>query len=284
MRTYTTRTATDTCLLCLENAADNTRAHIITKLLTKAIFGAKKQGKAYVLVVKGGELSFLKRPEQDTPTEDYMVCTSCEKRMEKVETYIGNSFYHRYRKAKYKAEFSITYQQLLGPGNFNFLISKNVEPYSFSLFIWMQLWRASVSQSEAFKDIKLPAGLEDALRSVLNTCLHNSQAETMKYCRAHPELFNGLVYSVLMPQGKFNPESQIVGARTVTDGLYLIYASGLLFTCYVGDSGKSGIGFNNGSKPVEMAMMRVKDWDKFKWKAMMPPNLYPYIDAMSQAS
>lgn len=283
MKTHTTRTPADTCLLCRKNSADNTRAHIITKLLTKGIFGVNKKGKAYVMVVKGEVVSFLKKPEQDTPTEDYMVCTPCEKRMEKVETYIGNSFYQRYRKAKYKAEFSITYQQLLGPRNFNFLKAKSVDPHLFSLFVWMQLWRASATQSEAFKDVKLPTPMDENLRVLLDSCLGESHAKTVEYCKKHAELFEGFVYNVLMPQGKFNPETQIVGGRTVTEGLYLIYASGLLFVCRLGDSSNSGIGFNDANKPVEMAMMRVADWDEFKWKAMLPPNLHPYIASMQEA-
>jgi hypothetical protein len=277
MKSYTTRRSTDLCLLCLQNLADNKNAHIITKLLTRGIFGADKRGKAYVLIVKGEKVGFSKKPEQDTPTEDYMVCTSCERRMEKIETYVGNTFYQRYRKAKYREEFPVTHSGLLGSRQFDYLTPTKVDSYLFSLFVWMQLWRSSVTQSEAFKDVKMPPDSKERLRLLLNSCLKEGCIQTAEYCQAHPEMFSDFVYNVVMPRGEFNPESQIVGARTVAMNLYLVYAAGMLFVCRPNDKAKTGVGFNNGSSPLVMAMMPVKDWDEMKWKAMLPPDFYQYI-------
>ena len=278
MKTYTKRTPADICLLCQKNPADKTGSHIVSNMLTNGLFGKDKRGKIYVLDVKSQDAKFQKEPRQQTPVESYLFCSCCEDRMGKIETYIGNTFFSRHRRAIYKKDFPILHQQLLGRGQFNYLIPTKVSPLIFSLFAWMQLWRASVATHEAFTHIKLSEQIEEKLRIHLDSCLKEHWKLTETYCINNIDSFTEFVYTVSIPQGKFDGEKQLLGIL-FTENTYFAYAAGMLFIYGLNGFGKNGVGYNNGHKPLEIALVSMKKWDEWKLQAALPSSYHPFIKA-----
>lgn len=73
-----------TCKLCKNNSADKDNSHIIPKFMSKRLFDGIKP-RYSVAIGKNGKQQKL----QDTPKESKILCTSCEARLEKLETYFA---------------------------------------------------------------------------------------------------------------------------------------------------------------------------------------------------
>ncbi|MBO2007879.1 hypothetical protein [Hymenobacter negativus] len=277
MKTGTTRGPADICLLCRERPADKRNAHIVTDFATKGLFGEKHQGKLYLMVVKGDDISFEKKTQQSTPKEDFMLCSECERRMGIVETDISNSFYRRYRKANHRADFPIVHRKLLGGNELNFLLPSKVDSLMFSLFVWMQLWRASACQHEAFKHIKLSDDQEEQLRFHLYNFLKGTKQQTLDFSASHRDSFAPFVYNAIIPQGRIRGDAQVLGMRSIYDGPSMAYVAGLLVFYHFGLAEVPRMGFNDGSRSLEIPMVTVKQWDQWKMRSILPSSYHPFM-------
>ncbi|MFZ6665804.1 hypothetical protein [Peijinzhouia sedimentorum] len=159
------------CKLCLNREADKPNSHIISKFLGKRLFESlpNRHSIQYSRITK----NFIKK--QDTPKEDFILCKSCEKRLEIIETYFSRSLNELFEFQKYPLKFQldkIETQEFL---------RCNLRPDLFTIFIYSLIWRSSISELEMFKDYKLPENVEEQLRLLLDTNLKLSQKEMLNH-------------------------------------------------------------------------------------------------------
>ena len=136
------------CPFCGVHPATQKNSHIFTKSLSKTLRNYKGKNKLYKIDRYGKIIS--KRPVQDTPKEDYLVCPICEKDEfgNLIERPVINSFYNQInnidkfinviykRKYLYRAYYKVDYKLI-------------------KIFIYLQLYRAHLSGLEYFEDINL---------------------------------------------------------------------------------------------------------------------------------
>ena len=92
----------DVCNLCQNRVADKPNSHILSKFLGIPLFDVSKDRHA-VSVRKNGK----RRKVQDTPKEDFILCTSCEKRIEIMETYFARILSRTDNYKRLTSEFEI---------------------------------------------------------------------------------------------------------------------------------------------------------------------------------
>lgn len=157
------------CKLCEKNKADKKNSHIISKFLGKRLFEGKKPNHS-VLIGKGGTNSKI----QDTIKEDFLFCSSCEKRMEIIETYFARRINEilNYPQHPYKFEKRIIENQ-------KYLIASNIIPHLYKLFIFLQAWRISISTSNEFKKFNFPSDMQNKIREFIDNNLQLSQKELL---------------------------------------------------------------------------------------------------------
>lgn len=149
------------CKLCSVNPADKTNSHIIPKFLCKGLFTSTSPRYTLSINQKGRGQKL-----QDTPKESYILCSSCEKRIEVLETYFARIVHdiHRYSELPEQFRFKILGVQ-------QYLECESINPTLFKLFIYSLVWRASISSLFDFQKFKLPKNVEDDLGCFLNANL-----------------------------------------------------------------------------------------------------------------
>jgi hypothetical protein len=152
------RTPNLQCLLCKDELATKKESHIISKFITKGILGSTNQKKAYVINAAGQIISSV----QDTIKEDYILCPSCEKYFEHLETYVSKEFYHKFWDDKYQLDFHIQHQK-----DFQLKLCNRVNPNIFRLFLNSIIWRCSISSDKACENFQLKQEEEEILRKIL---------------------------------------------------------------------------------------------------------------------
>lgn len=157
------------CKLCKNNPADKENSHIITKFLGKPLFD--KDGHKYAWRVgRNG----MKKPVQDTPKEDFILCTSCEKRMANVETYFARILSRIDNYKRLTAEFEIEFI-----GTEQCIICKDIHPTLFKLFVYSLVWRASISSLAEFQHFCLPVIDEEKIGGFLDKNLRIEHTDLM---------------------------------------------------------------------------------------------------------
>lgn len=149
------------CKLCVTNPADKLNSHIIPKFMSKRLFENTKP-RHTISILRNAKPKKI----QDTPKENNLLCTSCEKRIEILETYFSrilidiNSLQNATRNYRLISEY----------GN-EVLICEDLNPTLFKLFIFSIIWRSSISTLKEFKSFKLEIEVEEDLRVFLNNNL-----------------------------------------------------------------------------------------------------------------
>lgn len=179
-----------TCKLCENEAADKENSHIIPKFLSKGLFENTKPRHSLELKKNGKG-----RNIQDTPKENNILCKSCEKRIEIIETYFARKIVdiHNYKNQKEKfVQNKIASQE--------FLICKNINPKAFKLFIYSIIWRASISNLNEFLKFKIEKNIENEIRHFLNKNLkkdHKELLEDLKEINSTPD-YNFVVFKPII--------------------------------------------------------------------------------------
>lgn len=75
------------CRLCKDRVADKSNSHLIPKFMCKRLFEDTKPRHTVSLSKNG-----IQTKIQDVPKENYILCSFCEKRFEKLETYFSRVF------------------------------------------------------------------------------------------------------------------------------------------------------------------------------------------------
>ena len=121
---------------------------------------------------------------QDSPKENNILCTSCEKRIEILETYFSKKIIdiHNFSNVKDRIDIKTI-------SNEKHLICKNIKPTMFKLFIYSLVWRSSISKLIEFEEYHIDDKVEEELRFFLNDNLkitHKELLENIENDIKHP--------------------------------------------------------------------------------------------------
>lgn len=160
------------CKLCITAEADKTNSHIVPKWMAKTMLNTGKGYKGFSLNTSTTHLP--RKPSQDIPKEDYILCTSCEQYFSVIETWYKNAIHN----------------QLHGtPRNKNYeeqINQKGAKWAEFTdpnmmrlarLFYYSILWRTHITSAELWNNIKLPSREEEYLRKILLECRVNTKTD-----------------------------------------------------------------------------------------------------------
>ena len=240
------------CPLCKINQADNKNSHIIPKFLGKPLFEKIKPRHTLQLNKKGKA-----RKIQDIPKEDNLICKSCEKRFEVLETYFSRKLVglRNYNNKKDKFELSS-----IGPNTI--LKCMDLDPLLFKLFCYSLIWRISVTTNPLFKNFQLPKEIEIDLRNFLNKNLfekHQELLNNLKSIEKYPD------YHLLA----FKPEAGnkdfigILTAFQMSKDHYGIFTSDMILYFYIDDEsiGQLLRSFsNNEDNNVQFVIANSSQW------------------------
>ena len=158
------------CTLCKVNPADKNNSHIIPKFMSKRLFD-NTNPRHSLAIDKNGKQQRL----QDTPKENKILCSNCELRIEKLETYFAKFFTEINNLGSARRQYSIEIQN-----DNEILHCKDLDPNIFKLFIFSLVWRCSISNLSDFENFKLDLLIEEELRMFLNSNLKTSHSELMQ--------------------------------------------------------------------------------------------------------
>lgn len=156
-----------TCKLCLIRKADKENSHIIPKFLGKRLFENSKPKHSIIIDNSGKQ-----RKIQDIPKESHILCSTCEKKFEILETYMSKNIFSINNYTNLINEFKIN--QI---GKNKILNCNNIDPIRFKIFVYSLVWRTSISSLPEFDSYKLDEKTETNLRNLLHDKLKTDHAE-----------------------------------------------------------------------------------------------------------
>lgn len=171
------------CNLCKLKIADKSNSHIIPKFMCKGLFEKAKPRHSIAINNKGKSKNI-----QDTPKENHILCSNCEKRIEIIETYFARKIIdiHNYNNLKNNFEVKKISNQ-------EYLSCETINPKAFKLFIYSIIWRTSISNLNEFMKFKIEESIEEEIRIFLNSNLKIT----------HKELVDNFEKIVLTPKYDF---------------------------------------------------------------------------------
>lgn len=161
------------CKLCIKEIADKKNSHIISKFLTKErLFESTNHKRQAIELNNTGKI----RVQQDTPKEDYILCSVCEKRLEVLETYFSKIFKEINGYTNFPSKYRVLFDE-----NGEEYIELNEIPFSlFKLFFCSIIWRTSISNLAAFKNYKLDIETEENIRVLLDSNLKSHHKDLIE--------------------------------------------------------------------------------------------------------
>lgn len=152
------RTPNCKCLLCLKEKSTKKNSHIIPRFVVKTIFANSPQRKAFIWDTS----SLQNKPEpcQDSAKEDYILCPSCEKYFEILETYVSEFLHKRILNKKFRDNFSFDSLEQI-----NFVRCLKLNPLISKLFFISIFWRCSITKRKPFNVFYIDE--EESLRAQL---------------------------------------------------------------------------------------------------------------------
>jgi hypothetical protein len=222
------RSPTDLCLLCKKTAADKRSSHIIPKMMTKKMFGTPARG--YVVTTHKNSHS---RMVQDSAKENYILCTSCEARFEKVETYIARRFFLRYRNPAYKVEFPITPLDSSVFNGLDIMTLLQVDRGMMRLFVYSILWRSSISSVEELEAFNLASEIEEQLRNELDCILTSTEQATLINCEQYSKAEPIIPYMMVTCVDKMAVGENFLTVGKIKDGKVYIMANDFMLYYYL---------------------------------------------------
>jgi hypothetical protein len=213
------------CKLCLIKVADKTNSHIIPKFLSKRLFENTIPRRTIIL-----EKSGLERIAQDTPKENYILCSNCERKIGIVECYFARILNEMNEFQKHPKNYtfgSIETQE--------FLICNNYRPSQFILFVYSMIWRVSISTNMSFQNYKLVPEFEEQVRLFLDMNLPESN-EKFKNNDFH--IPAELRYTLCVMKAKeMNEDTRgIMIAYQLSESTYLLFITEYIIFLYLDES------------------------------------------------
>jgi len=235
--------------------ADKRNSHIIPRFLNKRLFDVVEYRHTMEIDNKGKE-----RKIQNTPAEDYILCSLCEKRFEIIETYFArrfddlNQFVHHPDKFKlFKIEKAL-------------FLESNFKPNLFLLFVYSLIWRTSISSHKAFLNFKLPQEIEENIRIILDTDLGGNHKEMLnKTSRTH-EIAKPIV--CIIRALEYSDETRgLLCAYSLNKNDYILFTTEFLIFIYT-DSRSAPLSHKNfsidGLSKVIIPLAPTNEWNDIR--------------------
>jgi len=213
------------CYLCKIEIADKKNSHIIPKFLGKELF-ISDLGNHAIEIYRDGKY----RKVHTIPKEDFILCVSCEKRFEIIETFFARFFNKLRAFENFTDEFDL---KILG--NQNYIVCKELNPALFKLFIYSLIWRLSISSHFANQKYKLPIEIEEELRVFLNSNLktnHNSLINTINQLENIPNYD----FCLIKPENKCADFKGMHSAFQISKSIYLLVLVDFILFFYIDNS------------------------------------------------
>lgn len=209
------------CKLCLSNPADKRNSHIISKFLGKGLFSTTSHRHSIEISPTG-----TYRKVQDTIKEDHLFCSSCEKRMEILETYFSKKLEEVLSYQDYPEKF-----ETLSIHGQDYLNALELQPFSYYLFFYLQSWRISISTSRNYVNYTLPYEAENEIRKYLDANLKQSYKDMIAHFKIKvppPRFINCFVIPKEINEGTRG----IYTAYEFSKGSFLIIALNFAFMLF----------------------------------------------------
>ncbi len=157
------------CKLCLIKVADQKNSHIIPKFMGKRLFENIKPRHSVRIDINGKADKL-----QDTPKQDNILCTSCEKRFAILEHYFSLKLASIHNYNNQKEKFHIH-----SDGTNNTLECLMIKKEAMILFNYSLIWKVSISNVYEFLKMKMPISCEERIRLFLDTNLKETHSELL---------------------------------------------------------------------------------------------------------
>ncbi len=240
------------CKLCETNIADKKNSHIISKFLGKQLFEGIKPSHA-IRIGRGGTNNKI----QDTIKEDYLFCKSCEKRMEILETYLAKRIYEILNYSNYPNKFEKKFIK-----NQGYLIANDINPFLFKLFVFLQVWRISISASKEFEKFKLPNDIQGNIQFYLNNNLQLTQSDLLNNIKSSSDTL-GIDNCFIIPENKSEETRGIYTAYEYSKDSFLIMTVNLAIMVFTKDKLEFPFNFfsNKGNDSVKIFISNKTSWN-----------------------
>ncbi|NML66214.1 hypothetical protein HHL22_13455 [Hymenobacter sp. RP-2-7] len=258
------RLPTDVCLLCKQNLADKRASHIIPKFMTKGMLKPSRPGGGNQGFIMGtyGKRRFA--VVQDTPKQDYLFCTRCEARFEKVETYTARKFFSRFRNPAFRTEFPVDNRSYYDSNNADIMRLVNVSRGMMRLLVYSILWRASVCSLEMYKHFTLGPEVEEILRTELDSVLTDTEPGTLAVCDTYSNSEPTFPYVMLASAAKTDETGNMIATFNLENGRALILANEFMMQVFLdGQVSPSASGFNIRAQCPEVGLFSPAYWRSF---------------------
>lgn len=216
---------TKDCKLCKIEIADKKNSHIVSKFLGKELF-ISDMGNHAEQINRDGK----SRKIYSIPKEDFILCSTCEKKFEIIETYFARFFDKLRNYEKFTEEFSL---EKLG---IQYYISCNkMSPTLFKLFLYSLIWRLSISNHSTNQNFKLPYKIEDELRMFLNLNLSIDQKILLDTIEK-VSIFPSYDLCLIKPENKTDNFKGMYSAFQMSESSYLLVLVDFILFFYIDNS------------------------------------------------
>ncbi len=256
------RRKTELCLLCQSNQADKTKSHIIPKFMTKSMFQDGKTQKAYTMSNHN-----MHKPipiAQDTPKQDYILCSKCETYFGVLETYFANQIHRTIRDIR----FSHLYMMTEISTEYSIIKHTNANLYVMFLLIYSIIWRCHISDHNLFKNFSLPENEVLRLKNQLLVYKSVKQSDLLEQLKTIDDSFDFFPYLILTPKIHKSRSKNFLFANptnynpvSISAAEYLIY----MFSQPITDSDILQI-CNSKVQPPTLVLVNESNWDNMRTK------------------
>lgn len=144
------------CGLCRTNQADKTNSHIFPRFLCQSLLDNGTFNRA-ITIIEDSERPLF---DQDSPKENYILCSECESLLDReYENYFASEVLKRLDNQK--EYFNVRVK------DFNYRTYYRIDYVLFKKFVYSLVFRAHISELPLFKDFCIPNDCSEEIRCCL---------------------------------------------------------------------------------------------------------------------
>jgi hypothetical protein len=195
---------------------------------------------------------------QDTPKENHLFCTNCEKKFEIIETYFAKKTIdiHNYINLKDKIDLKFI-------SNHQYLVCNHITPTLFKLFIYSLIWRASISNLEEFNRFNIEKKIEEELRVFLDSNLKETNKELL-YQISQIEKYPKYHFCLIKPKRKAANSRGILTAFNTSETSYILVLVDFLIYFFQDENISTSFKLysNKQNEKVIIALGEIEAWNE----------------------
>lgn len=154
------------CKLCKVKNAVQTGSHITSAFLLSSQIGKRGKERGF-LITPDPKQDYGQNQGDSVIKEAFLFCHDCEKRLGFIENIYATEITEKIEQKKFESNFEKT---ILHNGYYK-MDCKRIHPIAFQLLIQSNIWRASISEKQLYKNFKLSNDLEERIRFNLDLFL-----------------------------------------------------------------------------------------------------------------